>query len=123
MPHQLSSFNANLAESIIANASIAVTLARGVNSASIQAAIDIVDYPYENTETGVSFTWEAVDFLIKPQDYNAGAGVIVPQRGDTITYTDEVSDVILCTVNFIPGEQPYIREPWRHLMRVHTKST
>lgn len=122
MPHQMSSYNAMLAETLISQAGFAVTLGRGVaTTANVFVAIDIVEYPTEDTDVGLTFTWEGCDFLVKPQDYVISSAVVEPARGDTISFTDEFSDAQVWQVNFIPGEQVFSREPWRHLMRIHTK--
>ena len=120
-PTQMSSAMANLAEAFKRNTAFTATINDGTTNISKPVTIDVVDYEIEDGVSGAVTQYKSTDFIIKWTDWDFGAGPVEPKRGDTIAFTDEFSVARTYEVNFLPNENVYQREPYGHLIRVHTK--
>ena len=124
MPSLMSSAMANLEASLRGNAGVSGTLVRGsATTSGVVAVIDTVAYELTDDGSGVAVSHVSVDLLIQPADYLISSVEVEPARLDTWSYTDEFSVAHEYTVMFVPGQPVFLKEPYSHVMRVHTKET
>lgn len=99
-----------------AHLSRTVTYARGSDSIQIQATMGKTLFEVEDAYGGLE-KWESRDFLISAADLVLGGELIEPKRGDWITDTGKVYEVLA------PGKEDVCRpsDPYGVTWRIHTK--
>jgi len=101
----------------------AVVYRRGADEKEVQATIGRTEFEQADG-AGLIHRVESRDFLIRAADLDLGAGPITPRAGDQVR--EQVGgvggQVFVYEVN-APGGQPPWRfsDPYRRVMRVHTK--
>ena len=100
-----------------------VVYRRGADSKEVQATIGKTEFEQAD-DSGLIHRVESRDFLVRTEDMDLGAGLILPRAGDQVRETVGVggTNVFVYEVN-APGGQPPFRysDPYRRALRIHTK--
>ena len=96
---------------------------RGTDEKEVQATIGKTEFEQAD-DAGLIHRVESRDFLVRTEDLDLGAGLILPRAGDQVRETVGVggTNVFVYEVNG-PGGQPPFRysDPYRRALRIHTK--
>lgn len=97
-----------------------VAYQRGTDSKEVQATIGKTEFEQAD-DSGLIHRVESRDFLVRTEDLDLGAGLILPRAGDQVRETVG-TNVFVYEVN-APGGQPPFRysDPYRRALRIHTK--
>lgn len=101
-------------------ASRPVTYQRGIDSASLNATIGRTEFELTGDD-GIIVRIESRDFLFPAADLVLAGETVLPERGDQIHETDAGGTFTYEVM--APGDEPPWRysDPYRKLLRVHTK--
>jgi len=97
-----------------------VVYRRGTDEKEVQATIGKTEFEQAD-DSGLIHRVESRDFLVRTEDLDLGAGLILPRAGDSVRETVG-TNVFVYEVN-APGGQPPFRysDPYRRTLRIHTK--
>lgn len=109
---------AAMRSALTGSAGTAISYSRGASSVSIVATCAATDLQVTDVN-GFTIDFHSTDFIFPAADLDFGSGVVEPEEGDTISYAGRTYEVLS-----VPGARHFrYSDPYRTILRVHTKIT
>ena len=107
-----------LGNTFSSHVSQSVTYSRGASSVAISATPGETELSTLDVN-GFTLDFHSTDFIFPAADLDFGSGVVEPEEGDTISYAGRTYEVLS-----VPGARHFrYSDPYRTILRVHTKIT